>query len=445
LKMIALFFSGDERKGIVSHRSFEEILNHLDQDRPGDGENEADSVVTENDSAIVQLVNKIIIDAHHQGASDIHFEPGNRAGHATVRLRVDGECKVYQRIPSSFRRAIVSRLKIMSDLDISEKRLPQDGKIKFRKFAPLDIELRVVTIPTAGENEDVVLRILSAGEPLGLHELGMGGRNYECFSDLITRPYGLLLVAGPTGSGKTTTLHAALAQVNRPEMKIWTAEDPVEISHEGLRQVQVKPKIGLNFPTAMRAFLRADPDIIMVGEIRDRETASIAVEASLTGHLVFSTLHTNSASETVVRLLDMGMDPFNFSDALLGVLAQRLIKTLCQECREPYQPSAREFETLAHAYGRGFEALGIRRSDLTLYRARGCHRCGHSGYRGRSGIHELLVVSDPIRDLIQGRGRVDDIRTKAAAEGTTTLMQDGIRKVFLGHTDLSQVRKVCLR
>jgi type II secretory ATPase GspE/PulE/Tfp pilus assembly ATPase PilB-like protein len=445
LKMVALFFSGEARQEVTSHRSFEEILNHLDRDRMGDGENEDDSVVTENDSAIVQLVNKIIIDAHRQGASDIHFEPGHRGGHATVRLRVDGACKVYQTIPSSFRRAIVSRLKIMSDLDISERRLPQDGKIKFRKFAPLNIELRVATIPTAGENEDVVLRILSAGEPLELHELGMAARNYECFSDLITKPYGMLLVAGPTGSGKTTTLHAALARVNQPETKIWTAEDPVEISHEGLRQVQVKPKIGLNFSAAMRAFLRADPDIIMVGEIRDRETASMAIEASLTGHLVFSTLHTNSASETVVRLLDMGMDPFNFSDALLGVLAQRLVKTLCEECREPYQPSEREFEALMHAYGGGFEALGVCRSDVTLYRARGCHRCGRSGYRGRSGIHELLVVSDPIRGLIQGRARVDDIRARAVTEGMTTLMQDGIRKVFLGHSDLAQVRRVCMR
>jgi len=445
LKMIAHFFSAEEKEKGPSHRSFEEILNHLDRDQMGEGEKDNDSIVSENDSAIVQLVNKIIIDAHHQGASDIHFEPGHRGGHATVRLRVDGACKVYQTIPSSFRRAIVSRLKIMSDLDISEKRLPQDGKIKFRKFAPLNIELRVATIPTAGGNEDVVLRILPAGEPMGLHELGMAARNYEWFSDLITKPHGMLLVVGPTGSGKTTTLHAALGRVNQPEVKIWTAEDPVEISHEGLRQVQVKPKIGLNFSASMRAFLRADPDIIMVGEIRDRETASMAIEASLTGHLVFSTLHTNSASETVVRLLDMGMDPFNFSDALLGVLAQRLVKTICEECRAPYQPTEREFEMLVHAYGGGFEALGISRRDVTLYRAPGCQYCGGSGYRGRSGIHELLVVSDPIRDLIQGRARMDAIRAKATSEGMTTLMQDGIRKVFLGQTDLTQVRRVCMR
>jgi type II secretory ATPase GspE/PulE/Tfp pilus assembly ATPase PilB-like protein len=444
-KMIELFFAAERKPTVTSHQSFEEILNHLDRDRISDGEKEEDSVVTENDSAIVQLVNKIIIDAHHQSASDIHFEPGSRGGHVTVRLRVDGACRVYQTIPYSFRRAIVSRLKIMSDLDISERRLPQDGKIKFRKFAPLDIELRVATIPTAGGNEDVVLRMLPSGEPLGLHELGMAVRNYECFSDLINKPYGMLLVAGPTGSGKTTTLHAALARVNRPDMKIWTAEDPVEISHKGLRQVQVKPKIGLNFPAAMRAFLRADPDIIMVGEIRDRETASMAIEASLTGHLVLSTLHTNSAPETVIRLLDMGMDPFNFSDALLGVLAQRLVKTLCEECKEPHQPSEREFEALAHAYGYGFESLGLRRSEVTLCRPRGCQRCGHSGYRGRSGIHELLVVSEPIRGLIQDRARVDDIREKAFTEGMTTLMQDGIRKVFLGQMDLAQVRRVCMR
>ncbi len=445
LKMVDLFFSGEENHEATSHRSFEEILNHVDLDRTGDSENEDDSVVTENDSAIVQLVNRIISDAHQQGASDIHFEPGPGGSHAGVRVRVDGACRAYQNIPSSFRRAIVSRLKIMADLDISERRLPQDGKIRFRKFGPLDIELRMATIPTAGGNEDVVLRILPAGEPLGLQEIGMAARNYECFTDLITKPYGMLLVAGPTGSGKTTTLHAALARVNQPERKIWTAEDPVEISHKGLRQVQVKPKIGLNFPAAMRAFLRADPDIIMVGEIRDRETASMAIEASLTGHLVLSTLHTNSAPETVVRLLDMGMDPFNFSDALLGVLAQRLVKTLCEACREPYRPSERELEALAHAYGAGFDALEARQGDVTLYRARGCHRCDRSGYRGRSGIHELLVVSDPIRALIQGRGRMDDIRAKAVAEGMTTLMQDGIRKVLLGYTDLAQVRRVCMR
>jgi type II secretory ATPase GspE/PulE/Tfp pilus assembly ATPase PilB-like protein len=340
----------------------------------------------------------------------------------------------------------VSRLKIMSDLDISERRLPQDGKIRFRRFAPLDVELRVATIPTAGQNEDVVLRILAAGEPIPLEKMGMKDRDYEAFFEMIGKPYGIVLVVGPTGSGKTTTLHAALARINQPETKIWTAEDPVEITQEGLRQVQVKPKIGFNFATAMRAFLRADPDVIMVGEMRDQETVSTGIEASLTGHLVLSTLHTNSAAETITRLLDMGMDPFNFSDALLGVLAQRLVRTFCTRCKERYHPTREEFDALARAYQGDFGALPVAHDgDFRLYRARGCQACGNTGYRGRTGLYELLVGSEGIKRLIQSRARVEEIRLQAIREGMTTLMQDGIRKICLGETDLIQVRKVCLK
>ncbi len=393
----------------------------------------------------MQLVNKMVIDAYNMGASDIHIEPMMGREDAIVRLRVDGICHVYQTIPYTYKNAICSRVKIMSDLDIAERRLPQDGKIKFKKYAPLDLELRVVTMPTAARNEDVVMRLLPTGDPIPLEKMGMSGRNYEALIEIVKKPYGLILCVGPTGSGKTTTLHSALRYINNPEIKIWTAEDPVEITQKGLRQVQVQPKIGFNFAAAMRSFLRADPDVIMVGEMRDHETASTGIEASLTGHLVLSTLHTNSASETITRLLDVGMDPFNFADALLCILAQRLVRILCKSCKEAYHPSREEFDALARAYGDNFDALNISyKDDLTLYRAKGCQRCQKTGYKGRSGLFELLVVTREMKLLIQNKARNEEIKDQAIADGMTTLMQDGIRKVFLGETDLMQVRKVCM-
>jgi type II secretory ATPase GspE/PulE/Tfp pilus assembly ATPase PilB-like protein len=424
--------------------SIEEILGQLE---PSEEEGAEDAEkVSEEDSAIVQLVNKMIIDAYHRNASDIHIEPRHGKNHAHIRVRVDGACQLYQTVPFTYKRAIVSRIKIMADLDIAERRLPQDGKIKFRKYAPLDIELRVATIPTAGGNEDVVMRLLAAGEPMPLEKMAMSERNYKVFTEMIQKPYGIVLVVGPTGSGKTTTLHAALHFINKPETKIWTAEDPVEITQEGLRQVQVQPKIGFDFATAMRAFLRADPDVIMVGEMRDHETVSTGIEASLTGHLVFSTLHTNSAPETITRLLDMGMDPFNFADALLGVLAQRLVRTLCKECKEAYNPSREEFDALVRSYSGDFDALGFKyNSDLALYRPKGCTKCGNTGYKGRTGIHEIIVGTDPLKSLIQGRAKMEEIREQAMKDGMTTLMQDGIRKTLVGMTDLMQVRKVCIK
>jgi type II secretory ATPase GspE/PulE/Tfp pilus assembly ATPase PilB-like protein len=276
--------------------------------------------------------------------------------------------------------------------------------------------------------------------------MGMSERNFRVFTEMIGKPYGIVLVVGPTGSGKTTTLHAALHYINKPETKIWTAEDPVEITQEGLRQVQVHPKIGFDFATAMRAFLRADPDVIMVGEMRDHETVATGIEASLTGHLVFSTLHTNSAPETITRLLDMGMDPFNFADALLGVLAQRLVRTFCKDCKDTYHPTRDEYDALARTYDGDFDALGFPyKDDLVLYRPKGCSKCGNSGYRGRTGIHEIIVGTEPLKSLIQGRAKMEEIRAQAIQDGMTTLMQDGIRKVLLGLTDLLQVRKVCIK
>ncbi|HIJ20726.1 MAG TPA: type II/IV secretion system protein, partial [Deltaproteobacteria bacterium] len=291
-----------------------------------------------------------------------------------------------------------------------------------------------------------VMRLLAAGEPIKLEKMGMNSRNNEVFLEMISQPYGIVLVVGPTGSGKTTTLHAALAQINRPETKIWTAEDPVEITQEGLRQVQVQPKIGFDFAKAMRSFLRADPDVIMVGEMRDAETMSTGIEASLTGHLVLSTLHTNSAPETVTRLLDMGMDPFNFADALLGVLAQRLIRTLCKKCKEKYHPSRDEFDTLQRNYNGDLESIGFPyNDDFFLYKAKGCPDCGNTGYAGRTGIHEILTGTDDLKSLIQMKAQMVEIRKQAIKDGMTTLMQDGIRKVCMGLTDFIQVRKVCMK
>ncbi|MBN2126314.1 MAG: GspE/PulE family protein [Deltaproteobacteria bacterium] len=442
--MIDHFF--DVKRGSLGEDSgsIEDILGQLEGSEEEEGEE--GERVTEEDGAIVQLVNKMIVDGFNRNASDIHVEPRQGKANAVIRFRIDGACQVYQTIPYTFKRAIVSRLKIMSDLDISERRLPQDGKIKFKKYAPLDIELRVATIPTAGGNEDVVLRILAAGEPIPLQKMGMSERNYNVFIEMITKPYGIVLVVGPTGSGKTTTLHAGLHYINKPETKIWTAEDPVEITQEGLRQVQVQSKIGFDFATAMRAFLRADPDVIMVGEMRDHETVATGIEASLTGHLVFSTLHTNSAPETITRLLDMGMDPFNFADALLGVLAQRLVRTLCKDCKEAYHPDQDEYNTLVRSYDGDFDALGMPyNDDLVLYRPKGCSKCGNTGYKGRTGLHEILAGTDEMKSLIQGRAKMEELRAQAIKDGMTTLMQDGIRKTMLGQTDLIQVRKVCIK
>jgi type II secretory ATPase GspE/PulE/Tfp pilus assembly ATPase PilB-like protein len=335
----------------------------------------------------------------------------------------------------------------MSNLDITVKRLPQDGKIKFRRPMGEEIELRVASIPTQGGVEDVVMRILAKGETMPLEDMVLLSRNYKELINIISKPYGMILCVGPTGSGKTTTLHAALHHINRPDRKIWTAEDPVEITQYGLRQVQVQPKIGFDFAAAMRSFLRADPDIIMVGEMRDFETAKTGIEASLTGHLVFSTLHTNSAPETIVRLLDMGIDPLNFADALLGILAQRLVRTLCKKCKEQYHPSKEEYDEIVESYGtEEFAKLNFfYNNDFKLYRPKGCEACDKTGYKGRMGIHELLIGTDGIKRMIQKHETVEAMRNKAMSEGMTTLLQDGILKTFQGLTDFKQVRRVCIK
>lgn len=403
---------------------------------------------SECDSVVVQLVNKIILDALAQGASDIHIEPYPGSQDTLIRLRVDGVCRLYRKIPSSFKKAIISRIKVMASLDIAEKRRPQDGKIRFSGFGRQSVELRIATIPTQGGIEDVVVRILSTEKPIPLDAMNFSPGNLDNFVQAIGRPYGIIFVCGPTGSGKTTTLHAALHHINDETKKIWTAEDPVELTQKGLRQVQVHPKINFDFAAAMRAFLRADPDVIMVGEMRDKETARIGIEASLTGHLVFSTLHTNSATESIVRLLDMGMDPFNFADAVICILAQRLVLKLCENCKQPYHPGRVECEAIAHEYGEAsfHRHIGIDFSEeRVLYKSGGCAKCRQTGYAGRIAIHELLMGTDDIKRMIQSRASIETLRAQAAADGMTTLKQDGIEKMLAGHCDMTQVRKVCIK
>jgi type II secretory ATPase GspE/PulE/Tfp pilus assembly ATPase PilB-like protein len=423
------------------------ILSDLGAETQLEKEDVSGGDIDENDSAVIRLANQVIIDAFKARASDIHVEPYGTQKDTMIRLRIDGQCREYQRIPGAYRRALAARLKIMAQLDIAERRKPQDGKIKFRLPDGRDLELRVATLPTQGGNEDVVMRILAANEPIPMDKLGFLDRNLREVRAAAEKPYGLILAVGPTGSGKTTTLHSLLGHINRPERKIWTAEDPVEITQYGLRQVQVQPKIGFTFAAAMRSFLRADPDVIMVGEMRDEETASIGIEASLTGHLVFSTLHTNSAVETVVRLLDMGLDPFNFADALLAVVAQRLVRRICTDCLEQYHPEQDEFEEMVHAYGADdFQKLNVSYDDdLLFHRGKGCGTCNNTGYQGRSAIHEVLVATDAMKKLIQSKARVAEMVKVAKDEGMTTLVQDGVLKSLDGLMDLKQVKAVALK
>jgi type II secretory ATPase GspE/PulE/Tfp pilus assembly ATPase PilB-like protein len=336
----------------------------------------------------------------------------------------------------------------MSSLDIAERRKPQDGKLRFKLNRDKEIEVRVATLPTAGNNEDIVMRLLTAKDPMPLESMEFAPATLTALLEIIEKPHGIILCVGPTGSGKTTTLHAILHRLNTDARKIWTAEDPIEITQEGLRQVQVQPKIGFTFAAAMRSFLRADPDVIMIGEMRDKETAEVAIEASLTGHLVLSTLHTNSAVETVTRLLDLGCDSFNFADAMQGILAQRLCKRLCIHCKEVYQPSAQEYDKILREYGpASWEAMELPPygEEFTLHRGRGCDHCHQTGYKGRVALHELLRGSDEMKTMIQNRAKTADMTSLAKKEGMITLMQDGILKVLGGTTTFDQVRSAAMK
>ncbi len=449
----------------VDSTTIDQLLADMDGGPIDDGSGDDSLESAAADNELVKFVNKVIIDAYNQKASDIHIEPMQGKFKTGIRFRIDGGLVPYVEVPAHFRQAMVTRLKIMCDLDISERRKPQDGKIKFKKYGPLDIELRVATIPSAGGVEDVVMRILAAGEPIPLEKLGLTPHNKARLETTVSKPYGLFYVCGPTGSGKTTTLHSILKFLNTPDTKIWTAEDPVEITQKGLRQVQINKKAGIDFALIMRAFLRADPDIIMVGESRDKETVSMGVEASLTGHLVFSTLHTNSAPESITRLMDMGMDPFNFADALLGILAQRLAKRLC-DCKQSYVPEPEELRLFAAEYAEelrhskawtlDYAGESIKMVDqwrqtygadgqLKLYRAVGCDKCNKTGYKGRIGLHELLVADDDVKKLIQERARVAELFAASVEGGMRTLKMDGMEKIMMGLTDLKMVRQVCIK
>jgi type II secretory ATPase GspE/PulE/Tfp pilus assembly ATPase PilB-like protein len=457
--------SVQEREGDFAGSS--ELLASLEQETDG-GEADDAGAIEQSDNSLVRLINSMILEAQAQGVSDVHIESQPGRQKVRIRFRRDGVLKAYLELPHTYRSAMLARIKIMCDLDISEKRKPQDGKITFGKFVPGSrLELRVATIPTANGLEDAVLRLLSSAKAIPLPDLGLSPDNLEQVKAIIQRPYGMFLCVGPTGSGKTTTLHSALGFINGPDRKIWTAEDPIEITQTGLRQVQVNPKIDWTFAKALRAFLRADPDVIMVGEIRDHETAQVAVESSLTGHLVLSTLHTNSAPETVTRLLDMGMDPFNFGDSLLGVLSQRLVRRLCPSCRVARLATDEEVQewvgeylfAFGHATPPSADALlaqwlrrfGRLREDpsqadpsghgvLMHHHSPGCEKCGGTGFRGRVGVHELLTVDRGLRHLIQTRARVDDIQRAAIEAGMRTLRQDGIEKVLAGATTIGEVR-----
>lgn len=389
--------------------------------------------------AVVRLVSRILHDAKRLNASDIHIDP-EKNGPTRVRMRIDGVCRDMNQVPASHHNAVIARIKIMSNLNIAEKRVPQDGKLAFRMTGQL-VEVRVATIPTVA-GEGVVMRILASGGAMPIEKMNLHPGNMSRIQEMIKKPHGILLVVGPTGSGKTTTLHAVLGYLNTPEKKIWTAEDPVEITQAGLQQVQVSPKIGFTFANALRAFLRADPDIILIGEMRDKETAHAGIEASLTGHLVLSTLHTNSAPETITRLLDLGLDPVNFSDACVGILAQRLIRTLCKNCKEEYTASEEEMAFIRRQYGEEFiDELGLS-NPVKLYRAKGCDECGDTGYKGRTGVHELLGMTPELRSLVYKEGSVAEMKKQAMSDGMRTLVQDAIFKVLKGDTDLAQVQIV---
>jgi general secretion pathway protein E len=385
-----------------------------------------------SEAPVIRLVNNTISRAMEARASDIHFEPFE--DRLRVRFRIDGVLQEVDPPPGQLRAAIVSRIKIMAKLNIAERRLPQDGRIKIAvRGTPID--LRVATVPTM-HGESVALRLLDReGVKLDFSALGLGGRNLDAFLEALERPHGIVLVTGPTGSGKTTTLYASLVRLNTLERKIFTVEDPIEYQLDGINQIHVKQSIGLGFADVLRSLLRHDPDIIMVGEIRDVETAEIAVQAALTGHLVLSTLHTNSAASSITRLLDMGVQDYLLTSTVTAVAAQRLVRTLCQRCREPYPALPELADQLGlHRY--------VKNDPITLFKPQGCEECGGTGFRGRTSILETLVVSNAIRRLILRHAEAGELHRAAVEEGMQTMYDDGMLKALAGQTTIEEVLKV---
>ena len=394
-------------------------------------EDTADLLDETSDAPIIKLVNLLLSGAIKDRASDIHIEPYQ--GTLKIRYRIDGILYDILSLPRRIQSPLTSRVKIMARLNIAEKRLPQDGRIEI-KIADRSVDIRVSVIPTAF-GERVVLRLLDKSATiLLLPELGMHEKSVALFHKLIKSPYGIVLVTGPTGSGKTTTLYAALSTINQPAINIITIEDPIEYQIDGIGQIQVNPKIDLTFAAGLRSIVRQDPDVILVGEIRDRETAEIAIQSSLTGHLVFSTLHTNDAASAVTRLIDMGIEPFLVTSSVIAIIAQRLVRVLCPKCKEPYEPDA---ESLANM-GIGREAL----SRHVLYRRAGCHACMNTGYRGRTAIFEIMLLEDDIKRLILKTSDSNQINDLAVKKGMTNLLYDGAQKVLAGVTTIEEVLRV---
>ncbi len=387
-----------------------------------------DLLESEDDAPIIKLINAMLGEAIKEAASDIHIETFEKV--LSIRFRVDGVLREVLAPSRKLAPLLVSRVKVMAKLDIAEKRVPQDGRISLR-IGGRAVDVRVSTMPSS-HGERVVMRLLDKNATrLDLHSLGMTDSNHNGFRELIKRPHGIILVTGPTGSGKSTTLYAGLQELNSNERNILTVEDPIEFDIDGIGQTQVNPKVDMTFARGLRAILRQDPDVVMVGEIRDLETASIAVQASLTGHLVLSTLHTNTAVGAITRLRDMGVEPFLISSSLLGVLAQRLVRTLCQDCKQPYQADA----TQKKLFGLTDE------EPLTLYKPCGCERCNHKGYRGRTGIHELLRVDESVQELIHSEAGEQAIE-RAIRATTPAIQGDGLAKVINGITSLEEVMRV---
>jgi general secretion pathway protein E len=388
-----------------------------------------------DEAPIIRLINSVLFRAAKERASDIHIEPMDRE--LLVRFRVDGVLQEIIKPPKRYQNAIVGRVKVMGQLNIAEKRLPQDGRIRI-KLAGRDIDIRLSTIPTTF-GERIVMRLLDKNTTLlDLTELGMAAHTLEGMEHVIRRPHGIVLVTGPTGSGKTTTLYGALSRINTPDLNILTVEDPVEYQLKGIGQMAVSPKIGLSFAQGLRAFLRQDPDVIMVGEIRDKETAEIAIQASLTGHLVFSTVHTNDAASAVTRLVDMGVEPFLVASSLTAILAQRLVRRVCPDCRVQYTPTEEEVKELGMSRATFKERYGVEK----IYKAVGCPSCNQNGYRGRTGIYELLLVDDTVRQLALKNVDASTIKKAAIANGMLTLLDDGARKIALGETTIAEVLSI---